>query len=327
MKVSVCIPTYNQGLYLEKAVLSAYNQTLAPFEIIVSNDYSNDNTKEILDLLSSKIPILKVIHQPTNLGISRNTDICLRSAKGDFIVRLDSDDFLHQIFLERLHEALLKNSEAGYAHAAVQEVDQFGNFLNQRKLYRKAGLQTGVEALKGSVSGYRVAANIIMFRKTVLIEVGYISAKTNFAEDYYLAAAIAAAGYGNVYIDEILSCYRVWVDKAKVRQRRKISEIVGYRKVFEEVLEPAYSQRGWSRAILRNSRASFACNNADCLGWEVYTNSEKDELVAELKKLSSSIKVKFFIWVYLNGFGKGFDFYRQLKFKIKSRIKKMIFLL
>src|SRR5690606_17142504 len=128
--------------------------------------------------------------------------------------------------------------KAGYAHAAVMEVDQYDHPVKERRLIRKSGYQSDVESLKAAISGYRVAANIIMFRKEALERVGYIINTADFAEDYYLCASLAAQGYGNCYLNEILSNYRVWMDAGKVRQKRKLAEINGLRQVFTEVLEP-----------------------------------------------------------------------------------------
>jgi glycosyltransferase involved in cell wall biosynthesis len=324
MKVSVCIPTYNQGPFIEQSVRSALNQTLQPFEIIVSNDCSTDDTGETLNRLNKEISILKIINQPVNLGISKNTDFCLRAATGDFIVRLDSDDFLSPLYIEKLSLLLVNNPNAGYAHGSVQEVDQHGNFLRQRRLGRKSGFQNSEDALQASTKGYRVAANILIFRKEALVKVNYVASTANFAEDYYMVVSIAVAGFGNIYRDEILSNYRVWVDTGKVRQRRKLDEIIGYRKLFDEVLEPAYLDRKWDMAVLKKRRADFASRHADCLSWDVYTNDEKLQLKKELSALSSSLKANWFAWMYLHGFGNILSGYEQLKVAAKSKIKAII---
>ncbi|RYE14874.1 MAG: glycosyltransferase, partial [Rickettsiales bacterium] len=212
MKVSVCIPTYNQSQYLTQAIRSAYDQSLKPLEIIVSDDCSTDDTSEVLTSLSKEIPSLKIILQPVNLGIAKNTDSCLRLAKGDFVIRLDSDDSLSSSYIEKLSNLLLKYPQAGYAHAAVQEIDQHGNFLQKRQLARKSGYQDSIVALKSAVKGYRVSANIIMFRKEALEQVDYITNRPNYVEDYHLSASLASAGFGNVYSNETLAFYRVWID-------------------------------------------------------------------------------------------------------------------
>jgi glycosyltransferase involved in cell wall biosynthesis len=320
-KISVCIPTYNQAHYLEQAIHSACEQTTLPYEIIVSDDCSSDDTQEILKRLSNEISFLKIISHSKNLGIAANTDECLRVATGDFIVRLDSDDYLAPRYIERLSELLLKNPTAGYAHANVYEIDQNGHFLKQRRLFAKSGFQTSKDALRSALKGYRVAANIIMFRRSALEKVNYLRDRPDFGEDYHLSASISAAGFGNVYLSEVLSYYRVWVDVSKVRKKRKLAEINGLRRVFEEVLEPAYKKNGWSLNSLKRSKTHFACIHANCLSWKIYTLSEKKILANELYKLSNSMRTRFFTWSYSNGFGKLMNLFAIVKAFCKSIIK------
>lgn len=325
MKISVCIPTYNQALYIKKAITSALQQTVIPFEIIVYNDCSTDNTPEVLSRLSSAIPQLIVVTQPQNQGIAKNTDDCLRRATGDLIVRLDSDDYLAPTYIQQLAELLVKHPDAGYAHCAVQEVDQNGNFLNKRKLFRKEIFQTSDEALKAAVHGYRVAANILMFKKEALVKVDYLKGRPNFGEDFHLTASISAAGFGNVYHADILAFYRVWVDTGKVRQKRKLTEIDGLRSVFDEVLTPAFRKRGWPLNSIEKSKTNFACIQADCLSWKVYNKAEKIQLVTQLEKLSSAPKARITANMYLHGFGKLLSGY-SLVTALSKKIAKKIFM-
>lgn len=324
MKVSVCIPTYNQEPYIEKAVRSVASQTNPPFEIIVYDDCSTDQTRAILAQLSLEIPTLKVIHQPSNQGISKNTDACLRAATGEIVVRLDSDDYLAPGYISSLSEVLLNSPTAGYAHAAVQEVDQNGNFLKKRKLIRKAGFQSGNDALKAALKGYRVAANIIMFRKEALEKVNYLSGRPNFGEDYHLTASISAAGFGNVYAEETLSFYRVWVDSGKVRQRRKLDEIIGLKRVFDEVIEPGFKARGWDLGEVEKSKESFACVHSDCLSWDFYSRSEKEGLLIELNSLSSTPKARFYASMYSGSFGSSFSSFLKIKEALTQVVKRMM---
>jgi glycosyltransferase involved in cell wall biosynthesis len=324
MKVSICIPTFNQSQYVGQAIKSALNQTLQPYEIIVSDDCSTDDTAAVLKALSEEIPILKVISQEHNLGIAKNTDSCLRRASGDFIVRLDSDDYLAPDYLNTLVGLLIKQPLAGYAHGAVQEVNQLGVNTKIRKLYRIPGFQSADEALQAAITGYRVAANIIMFRKEALQKVNYTTGRPNYVEDFHLSASLASAGYGNVYTDRVLSFYRVWIDNGKVRQRRKMMEIVGLYKVFEEVLIPAFRAKNWSLIKLNRSRANFAVRQSDCLGWDVYTVEEKLELKNALSQLSSSTKASSFAWLHLNGYGVYINRLFSIKNLSKDLIKSLI---
>lgn len=324
MNVSVCIPTFNQYPYIEKAVRSVAAQTLPPFEIIVYDDCSTDQTREALEKLAQEISILKVVHQPSNQGISKNTDACLRAATGEIVVRLDSDDYLSPNYIASLRMALIDNPSAGYAHAAVQEVDQNGRFLKKRRLSRKSGLQSGDDALKAALKGYKVAANIIMFRRKVLEKVNYLSGRPNFGEDYHLTASISAAGYGNVYKEELLSFYRVWVDTGKMRQRRKLHEIMGLQQVFSDVIEPGFRARNWSLKEVEVSKESFACVHSDCLSWDFYSIAEKKELFHELNKLSSSPKARFYAKLYSSSLGQSFSMLSKFKTSLTHLVKKII---
>lgn len=325
MKISICIPTYNQAEYLVKSVRSAAQQSLRPFEIIVSDDCSTDNTPNVLQTLSKEISELRFVRQPKNLGIAGNTDSCLRLATGDFVVRLDSDDYLSPNYCEKLSELLLDYPEAGYAHAAVQEIDQHGKFLRQRWLARPSGFQSSEDGLRAASKGYQVAANLIMFRRKALVKVNYISDRPDYVEDFHLSASLSAAGFGNVYLNETLSFYRVWIDSGKVRQKRKMMEISGVKRVFNEVLEPEYSKRDWSLRRLKKSKEAIACRNCDCLGWEVYNKEEKEALKQAIFALSSSTKVKVFSWLYLNGHERGINLKNKITGSFKLFVKKRLY--
>jgi len=319
--ISVCICSYNQGLYLENAIRSVTRQTCPPNEIIVSDDCSSDGSIPLLGNLSAEIPTLKVYYQEENTGIAKNTDFCFRKASGEFIVRLDSDDVLLPDFIERLLTYLLKYPNVGFAHAAVQEIDNKSEKLNIRRIFRKAIFQSGDEALKASIKGYRVTANIIMFRRTALQTVDYMKGRPNFGEDYHLTSAISSAGFGNVYLNEVLSQYRVWNDSGRIRQKRKLSEISGIRSVFEDVIEPGFKSRGWNISVLTRRRTAFACQHANCLGWNFYNDQEKLEILEEILKLSSSVKVRLYCLIYLRGFGWLADVPSGILFYFKSTLK------
>lgn len=300
MKISVCIPTFNQANYIELAINSVLNQSLKIDEIIISNDCSTDNTKDIIDQFSTLNPQIIVFNQPQNLGLKSNTNFALKKCTGDFIIKLDSDDYLLPNYAEKLLHELVKFPDAGYAHASVQEIDENNNETKLRILTRKSIFVEGDQALKLSIHGYQVAANIIMFRRTALESVNYINATKNFAEDFYLSASLASAGYGNVYINEVLSCYRVWNDEGKIRQKRKLDEIIGLIDVYEKVIEPGFEKRNWSLNKIIKARTSKACSQADCLSWDVFTIAQKKELKLAIFKLSYNYKVKFFVFLFSN---------------------------
>ncbi len=93
--ISVVIPCYKQAQYLPEAIESALNQTV-PCEIIVVNDGSPDNTKEVAE----KYPV-KLINQ-VNKGLASARNTGTMNATGDYILPLDADDILEPTCIEEM---------------------------------------------------------------------------------------------------------------------------------------------------------------------------------------------------------------------------------
>lgn len=323
--ISVCIPTFNQAQYLKKAVLSAWEQDFKPDEILVYNDASTDETLQVLEDLARVVPVLKFYSQPVNKGISGNVEDCLRAATGDYIVRLDSDDFIHPRYIQEMVSALDLYADAGYAHCAIQEIDEHDNPTRLRKLARKSGFETAEIALRKSVYGYKVAANILTFRKSCLAELNYSMGRPSYVEDYHLSVAMADAGFGNVYLDEVLASYRIWLDAGMVRQRRKILEIKGVAEVFKEQIVPAFKARNWNLKPVYREMGRKARRQANCLSWDAYSKSEKGELLELLKELSDTNHSNRIYQLYLHDQGWIYDGLQKLKNAPKLFLKKLLY--
>jgi glycosyltransferase involved in cell wall biosynthesis len=97
--VSLIITTYNYSQYVERAIRSAIDQSLSSeqYEIIIVNDCSSDGTKSVLDNFTKDA---RIFHLEENLGLSGARNFGIKKAKGQFIVFLDADDYLHR---ETLH--------------------------------------------------------------------------------------------------------------------------------------------------------------------------------------------------------------------------------
>ena len=94
--VSVVVPTYDYGCFVAEAVASALAQTYPHREVIVVDDGSTDDTREVLAPYSDRIRYIFQSNQ--GLSAARNTGI--RAAQGEFIALLDSDDVWHPRKLE-----------------------------------------------------------------------------------------------------------------------------------------------------------------------------------------------------------------------------------
>ena len=101
-KVSVIVPVYNVEEYLPKCLDSLINQTLKDIEIIVVNDGSPDNSQKIIDEYRKKDKrIISIVKENGGLGSARN--VGLEKAKGEYIVYVDSDDWIELDMLEQMY--------------------------------------------------------------------------------------------------------------------------------------------------------------------------------------------------------------------------------
>jgi cellulose synthase/poly-beta-1,6-N-acetylglucosamine synthase-like glycosyltransferase len=324
--VAVCIPTYNQSRYLIESVRSACAQTYPGVEVWVSDDASTDDTPAVLERLAREFPQLRYHRQAVNLNIAANNTWLLSQPQTEYTIRLDSDDIMEPHYVETLVALLAANPRAGYAHSAVRVIDENGAALSVTRVARPTGFRSSEDALRDAVAGYRVAANIVMFRTAALRELDYYRGRPDFVEDYDLAVRMPDAGYGNVYCDEVLSRYRVWTDPKRVRSKRKGLQLRGYIRIFDEALGPAFRRRGWSEAPLRRQREKLAVRHAaGCFGSE-YTPSERAELRALLRALAGEPAV----WLRLRlraidlGFGSFFDANRALRKWLKQIVKETL---
>lgn len=103
MKFSVIIPVYNVETYLRECLDSVFNQTFTDWEAICVNDGSTDGSSDILNEYAARERRLKVITQP-NGGLSAARNAGMREAEGDYILFLDSDDWLEHNALQTLAE-------------------------------------------------------------------------------------------------------------------------------------------------------------------------------------------------------------------------------
>ena len=85
--------------YIERSLLSILNQSLQDFEIIIINDNSNDNTKDIINNFYKKSNKIKIIEHKKNLGIYSSRIDGILFAKGKYILYIDSDDTILNPFL------------------------------------------------------------------------------------------------------------------------------------------------------------------------------------------------------------------------------------
>ncbi|KAG4082298.1 nucleotide-diphospho-sugar transferase [Neocallimastix lanati (nom. inval.)] len=106
LPLSIIVPVYNTGPYLDRCIKSILNQTFKDYELIIVDDASTDNSLEILKKYKETDDRIKIIHLEINKGPGGARNIGIDNVEGEYIGFVDSDDYID----ERFFELLMKNS-------------------------------------------------------------------------------------------------------------------------------------------------------------------------------------------------------------------------
>ena len=103
--ISIIVPVYNVEKYIAKCLDSLLMQSYGKFELIIVNDGSTDSSGQICDLYASRDERIKVIHRE-NAGAGASRNIGMEYATGDYIVFIDSDDYVGPDYLKALYDCI-----------------------------------------------------------------------------------------------------------------------------------------------------------------------------------------------------------------------------
>jgi glycosyltransferase involved in cell wall biosynthesis len=200
-KVSVIIPTYNCGQYIVQAIESVFSQTYTDYEIIVVDDGSTDNTRQVLQNYSGKIKYLYRENQGS--AVARNCGI--EAAKGELIAFLDVDDFfLHDDKLEQQVHCLQSKPELGGVQTGWQLIDKDNQTISNIKPWHKAPNLNLEEWLLWKP----VRLSTLMIYKSWLQQIGGFDTQFRQSQDWDLMLRLSVAGCQIDWLKTIAVCYR-----------------------------------------------------------------------------------------------------------------------
>jgi glycosyltransferase involved in cell wall biosynthesis len=197
-KVSVVIPTYNYGRFIERAISSVLSQSYQDYEIIVVDDASTDDTKKNINQLIDKR--IKYFRHDLNRGPSAARNTGIQYSQGKFIAFLDSDD---EWLPDKLHHQvnLLSNSapDVGLVYCGVQSINSITSKITN--IYPK---------FRGNIFEPLLDANIIsgcdsslIIRREIFNELGLFDENMESSEDWDMWLRISQF-YKIDYVDMVL---------------------------------------------------------------------------------------------------------------------------
>ena len=210
MEISVYITSYNKRQYISQAIESVLNQTMPAKEIIIIDDYSRDNSQEIIREYTNRYPdIIKPIFNEQNKGISKARNIALSNCKYELITYLDGDDIFYKNKLENESNYLINNPvQVVYSNFDYINLDDkvIGRFANDSDSPAVGDIFTNTFLRDYNVSSGN-NYNYEMFYKSCLSISGFYDEKIIIWEDWDFRIRMSKKfQYG--YCPDVNSAYR-----------------------------------------------------------------------------------------------------------------------
>lgn len=206
VKVSVIIPNYNHARYLPKRIESVLNQNFRDFELILMDDCSTDDSREILDAYATSDARIQKVYNTENSGSTFkqwNKGIAL--AKGEYVWIAESDDSADPSLLDALLTPMEANASVGLAYCNSYSIDEHNElmpiptwepFLSEldNSLWKSDFTRPGLELVRRFMSYRNIIPNAsaVLLRRSALMQVGPADESFKLLGDWFFWAKILA---------------------------------------------------------------------------------------------------------------------------------------
>jgi glycosyltransferase involved in cell wall biosynthesis len=187
--VSIIVPSFNHGNYLHQRITSILNQSYQTFELIVLDDLSSDNSKEVIEHYRTNPKVSHIVYNTSNSGSpfaqwKRGIEL----AKGDYIWIAESDDFAETGFLDLIVPVLDRNKKLGLVFCGSNWVDDQGKLGQDLSVYNKSFCRNGNEEIKKSLIKFNSIQNVsaVLFRAEALKRIDWSFTRYKSCGDWIL---------------------------------------------------------------------------------------------------------------------------------------------
>jgi len=247
LRVSIAIPTFNQGEFLENTILCALNQTVKPYEVVVSNNHSTDElTHKILKKYENRI---KVVTPPKFLSMVENFKFLANNVSGDWVGFICSDDFYSKDFIDSFYTGLDNVSdnfnEIVVVRFGFNSVDINGLVTKANFIRTSRKIESFPFNFYEQLTGSKGSICASLFRSDILKKINDFDLNLNLCFDWGLFLNFSK--YGSfLYIPKI--CSNIRLDYRKGLSLKRLGDnILDFIYIYDEL----------QRKIIFDHRLSF----------------------------------------------------------------------
>ncbi len=208
IRVSVIIPNYNHAVYLTQRIDSVLNQTFQDFEVIILDDCSSDNSKDIIEKYRGHSKVSKIVFNTTNSGTTfKQWQKGINLAKGNYIWIAESDDWCEPTLLENLMIGMTEDTALAFCQSLMIH-DSSKILWNSRADFYEEQLD-GQKFIKQKMLKRNaiINASMCIFRKDLFFNINADFTHYKFCGDWLFWVDIASQG--QIFISgKILNYFR-----------------------------------------------------------------------------------------------------------------------
>jgi len=219
-KVSIIVPVYNTEKYIEKCLKSLLNQTLKDIEIIVIDDGSTDNSKNIIKNFTEKDSRFKYWYKE-NGGQATARNLGISKASGEYIAFIDSDDYVDKSMCKEMYECAINNN------SDIVSADYYLDYGSSCE-YIVVGDSVNSFSQKDYIFSGAGPCNKL-YKKSFLIENDFKFPEGIIYEDYAVIPALVKFNPTVSYINKGFLYY--------VQNESSTMRSESYKKKFEDIFE------------------------------------------------------------------------------------------
>lgn len=268
-KVSVIIPNYNYARYLKKRIKIIEKQTYPIYELIVLDDCSSDNSRQVIEKMAKKYPIRTIFNEKNSGCVFKQWKKGIDAAKGDYIWIAEADDQADKHLLENLM-AKFSDSEVVLSYCDSMQINERGKVIRKSCSDLADELGDGryehdyVNSGKDELSNYLVIKNYIynasgvVFKKDDYSKILDACANFKLAGDWYFYTQIAKKGK-IAYVAKPLNKHRIHTNSVTKTTKKQLhydevvkiqEEIMNEYSISDSVLKQVEEQREKLKQVL-----------------------------------------------------------------------------
>jgi len=298
-KFSIIVPVYNVEEYIDKCLKSIFNQTYKDFEVIVVDDGTEDNSMDIVN----KYDVIVVKEKNSGLSTARNNGV--KKAKGEYLLFVDSDDYLEKDLLKNINDNLSDNPDV--LRFQIKEVDE-----DKETNYNEEGFDTtnGADAFN-KISKYHYIENAWAYaiNRKYYLDNNYKFKDGSYHEDFGLIPLVIIKANTVKSISYIGYNYRqrnnsIMNNNDYEKTKKKVKDFLNHYKYLIKEIDKLNIESSVFKSYISNSLIIKICElkGNDYKEYKkvlkelnVYDNVLSDTLVRKIKKVFFKISPKLSI--------------------------------